>query len=137
MFYTPRKKTKEPQIMNVVALIGNLASDPELRHTAAGKAVCNFRIAVSRGGGDTADFFSIVTWDRQAEIANEYLSKGRRVGIEGRMQHRTWETDSGDKRSAVEIVAHRVTLLGSRQDEAAPEPVAVASAPSDHDDIPF
>ena len=97
--------------MNLVAVIGNLASDPELRHTPAGRAVCTFRVAVSRPGGESADFFTVVAWEKQAEVCSEYLVKGRRVGVEGRLHHSTWETD-GARRSKVEIVASRVQLLG-------------------------
>lgn len=111
--------------MNVVAMIGNVASEPELRHTPAGRAVCSFRLAISRPGGEQADFFTIVAWERQAEVCNEYLHKGRRVGVEGRLHHSTWETDDG-KRSKVEIVAQRVQLLG---------PPSQADA-TPHDDAP-
>jgi len=101
--------------MNLVALIGNATADPELRYTPAGRAVCTFRIAISRAGGDKADFFDIVCWERQAEIANEFIAKGRRLGVEGRLQHSTWETD-GQRRSKVEIVASRLQLLGGKPD---------------------
>ena len=76
------------------------------------------RIAVSRTGGDAADFFDVVTWERQAEIVAEYCAKGRRIAVEGRLHHSTWETE-GQKRSKVEIVAHRVELLGSRNESTA------------------
>lgn len=98
--------------MNIVALIGNVAADPELRHTAGGKAVCSFRMAISRPGSDAADFFTVVTWERQAEICAEYLTLGRRISVEGRLHHSTWQADGGDRRSKVEVVAHRVELLG-------------------------
>jgi len=98
--------------MNVVAVIGNVAAQPELRYTPAGKAVCSFRLAVSRPGGEQADFFTIVAWERQAEVCNEYLTIGRRVGVEGRLHHSTWEADE-KRRSKVEIIAHRVQLLGA------------------------
>ena len=98
--------------MNVVALIGNVAADPELRHTPSGRAVCSFRIAVSRPGGEQADFFTVVACERQAEVCQEYLSKGRRVSIEGRIHTSSWDTDDGESRSKVEIVASRVQLLG-------------------------
>lgn len=99
--------------MNMVALVGNLASEPELRHTATGRAVCTFRVAVSRVGGEQADFFTVVAWERQAEVCREYLTLGRRVGVEGRLHHSTWESEEG-RRSRVEVVAHRVELLGNR-----------------------
>ena len=99
--------------MNVVALVGNIASAPELRHTAKERPVCTFRLAVSRVGVEQADFFTVVAWERQAEICAEYLTVGRRVAVEGRLHHSTWEQD-GTKRSKVEIIAHRVELLGPR-----------------------
>ena len=107
--------------MNLVALIGNLAADPEMRYTTSGRAVCTFRLAISRPGGEQADFFTVVAWERQAEICKEYLEKGRRVGIEGRLHYSTWEVEDG-KRSKVEIVAHRVQLLGGPR--PVPEDVA-------------
>ncbi|MCW2949349.1 MAG: hypothetical protein JWN41_362 [Thermoleophilia bacterium] len=108
--------------MNIVALVGNLASEPELRHTSGGRAVCTFRLAVSRVSGEQADFFTVVAWERQAEICHEYLNLGRRVAVEGRMHHSTWESEDG-RRSKVEVVAHRVELLGTRprrDDDSAP-----------------
>ena len=103
--------------MNIVALVGNLATDPELRHTAAGKAVCTFRMAVSRSVPNEADFFTVVAWERQAEVCKEYLAGGRRVAIDGRLHHSVWEVDGAEgepkqRRSKVEVVAHRVELLG-------------------------
>jgi len=117
--------------MNIVVLIGNLASEPELRHTPAGKAVCEFRIAVSRGK-DEADFFSIVTWERQAELCAEYIAKGSKVGVEGRLLHSTWEKD-GAKRSKIEVVAHRVNFLGSKRDAHEEIPATTTT----DEDIPF
>ncbi len=97
--------------MNIVALIGNLAGEPELRYTPTGRAVCSFRIAVSRPGSEHADFFDVVAWERQAEICSEYLHTGRRVGIEGRLHHTVWAVE-GARRSRVEVVAHRVQMIG-------------------------
>jgi single-strand DNA-binding protein len=99
--------------MNLVALIGNVANEPALRYTEAGRAVCTFRLAVSRPGGEQADFFTVVAWERQAEVCAEYLDTGRRVGIEGRLHCSTWEAEDG-RRSKVEIVANRVQLLGAK-----------------------
>jgi len=106
-------------LMNIVALVGNLASDPELHQTSGGKAVCTFRLAVTRVGNEQADFFTVVAWERQAEICKEYLTLGRRVAVEGRLHYSTWdapvsEGDKGGRRSKVEVVAHRVELLGAR-----------------------
>lgn len=106
--------------MNIVALVGNLATDPELRHTGGGTAVCTFRLAVSRPGGEQADFFTVVAWERQAEVCAQYLSVGRRVAVDGRLHHSTWEAEDG-RRSKVEVVAHRVEMLGKpRRDEEQP-----------------
>jgi single-strand DNA-binding protein len=125
--------------MNLVAVIGNVASDVELRYTPAGKAVATFRIAVSRPSGDQADFFTVVAWERQAEVCNEYLTKGRRVAVDGRLHHSTWDSKDGEKRSKVEIVANRVHLLSGRIEEDTPiEPSEpVAAAVSSDEAIPF
>lgn len=123
--------------MNLAVLIGNLATDPELRTTSSGKSVCTFRLAVSRPGGDQADFFTIVAWDRQAEVVAEYLTIGRRVAVEGRLHHSSWEAD-GQKRSKVEVVAHRVEMLGKPAEAAAahtPEFAVPASASAEADEI--
>lgn len=116
--------------MNVCVLVGNLATDPELRQTSGGRAVCSFRLAVSRPGGTDADFFTVVAWERQAEICKEYLTIGRRVAVEGRLHHSTWQVDvapsaegepqRSNRRSKVELIAHRVELLGGapRRDQA-------------------
>jgi single-strand DNA-binding protein len=99
--------------MNMVCMIGNVASDPTIEHTPSGKAICTFRLAVSRPGGDNADFFTVATFERQAEVCAEYLQTGRRVSIEGRLHHSSFEDSNGERRSKVEIVASRVELLGA------------------------
>jgi single-strand DNA-binding protein len=99
--------------MNLVALVGNLATDPELRVTGNGKQVCTFRLAVSRVGSSDADFFSVVTWGRQAEVCKDYLAVGRRVAVDGRLHHSTWNADDGSRRSRIEVVAHRVEMIGA------------------------
>lgn len=100
--------------MNIAALVGNVASDPDLRHTSTGRASCSFRLAVSRLDDDQADFFRVVTNDRQAVICKEYLQIGRRVSIQGRLCGRFEPADQADARPSVEIVAHRVELLRPR-----------------------
>lgn len=99
--------------MNSVVLIGRLARDPELRFTASGKAVATFSIAVNRPFSKTneADFFNVVAWGKVAENCANYLSKGRLVGVEGRLQSRSYETQNGDKRYITEIVANQVEFL--------------------------
>lgn len=99
--------------MNTVNLIGRLARDPELRFTASGKAVATFSVAVNRPFSKTneADFFNIVVWGRSAENCANYLAKGRLVGIEGRLQSRSYETKTGERRYVTEIVANQVEFL--------------------------
>ncbi|MCW2956708.1 MAG: hypothetical protein JWO69_1577 [Thermoleophilia bacterium] len=111
--------------MNVTILIGNVATDPELRHTANGRAVCTFRLAISRPGGEEADFVTVVAWERQGEVCAQYLSTGRRVAVEGRLHQSTWETEDG-RRSRIEVVAHRVELLGRPKESADIAAAAVA-----------
>ena len=107
--------------MNVVALIGNLATDIELRDVAPDKKVASFLLAVDRPAKDAgADFVNVSTWNRQAEVCDEYLSKGSRVAVEGRLRSRSWEDDEGKRRSAVEVVANRVDFLDSRTREESP-----------------
>lgn len=91
-----------------VTLAGNLTRDPELRFTPGGQAVCNFGIAINRGKDKPGEFFDVTVWEEQAETVSESLAKGDRVVIVGRLQQRSWETDAGDKRSKVEVVAYEV-----------------------------
>lgn len=121
--------------MNIVALVGNVASEPELRHTSGGRAVCTFRLAVSRPGADQADFFTVVAWERQAEVCAEYLATGRRIAVDGRLHHSTWEVDDG-KRSKVEVVAHRVELLGRPRGADAPATDAADAAEAEQAPAP-
>ena len=94
-------------------LIGNLATDVELRDTAEQKKVASFLLAVNRASRDGgADFVWITAWDRQAELCSEYLGKGARVAVDGRLRSRTWEQD-GRRRDAVEVVARRVEFLST------------------------
>jgi single-strand DNA-binding protein len=105
--------------MNVVTLIGNLATEVEVRDVAPDKRVASFVLAVDRASRDGgADFVTVSAWDRQGELCAEYLGKGRRVAIDGRLRSRSWE-EEGKRRSAVEVVARRVEFLGGgpRRDE--------------------
>jgi single-strand DNA-binding protein len=103
--------------MNTVSLIGNLATEVELREVGDGKKVASFLLAVGRGGRDAgADFVGVSVWDRQAELCAEYLGKGRRVGVMGYLRSRTWE-EEGRRRRAVEVVAQRVDFLGGPRRE--------------------
>jgi len=106
--------------MNSVSLIGNLATDVDLKEVVAAgddgaKKVASFLLAVDRDGRDAgADFVWVSAWERQAELCSEYLQKGRRVGVEGRLRTRTWQQD-GQRRDAFEIVARRVEFLSSTE----------------------
>jgi single-strand DNA-binding protein len=104
--------------MNSVILTGNLASDVELREFGEDKRLATFRLAVDRPSKtDEADFFRIAAWDQQAQLCADYLAKGRKIGVEGRLRYRTWE-DGDEKRSSVEVVAHRIEFLGPRTTES-------------------
>ena len=107
--------------VNVVVITGNLTQDPELRHLGSGTAVCEMRVAVNtrrKEGNDWVDkpnYFNVVVWGAQGENCAQYLSKGRPVAIEGRLDWREWEAKDGSgKRQAVQIVANTVQFLGSR-----------------------
>jgi single-strand DNA-binding protein len=110
--------------INVVAITGNLTRDPELRTTPGGTSVCKLRVAVNsrRKDGqsgewvDKPNYFDVTVWGAQGENCANYLSKGRPVAVEGRLDWREWESQDGQKRQAVEIIANSVQFLGSRGD---------------------
>lgn len=112
--------------LNRVVLTGNLTRDPELRSTASGTSVCSLRVACNTRRKDQttgewtdkANYFDVTVWGAQGENCARFLSKGRPVGIDGRLEWREWETQDGAKRQAVEIVADAVQFLGSRDDAA-------------------
>jgi len=144
--------------INRVVLVGNLTRDPELRHTPSGMAVCSLRIAVNTRRKDQSgqwvekpNYFDITVWGQQGENCAQYLSKGRPVGVDGRLEWREWDAQDGTKRQAVEVIADSVQFLGGREggggefggggNQYVP---AGASAPRDDfgpaatdDDIPF
>jgi len=106
--------------VNKAILIGNLGRDPELRHTQSGQPVCNFSMATTEswnrkdgsGREEKTEWHRIVAWGRTAELCAQYLSKGRTVYIEGRLQTREWENREGQKQRTTEIVAQTVQFLG-------------------------
>jgi single-strand DNA-binding protein len=107
--------------VNSVHLIGNLATEVDLRDAGDQKKVASFLLAVDRGSRDGgADFVWITAWDRQGELCAEYLAKGSKVGVDGRLKSRTWEQD-GRRRDAVEVVARRVEFLTGRSREQGAE----------------
>jgi single-strand DNA-binding protein len=98
--------------MNVVTLIGNLATDVEVKELAEAKRVASFVLAVDRASKDGgADFLRISAWDRQAELCAQFLHKGDRAAVEGRLRSRSWQAPDGTRRSAVEVVATRIQFL--------------------------
>ena len=153
---TPRRRSSDGCRLNRVVLVGNLTRDPELRHTPSGTAVCNLRLAVNTRRKDETgqwvdkpNYFDVTVWGNQGERCAQYLAKGRPVAVDGRLEWREWETQDGNKRQAVDVVADTVQFLGSRGEgeggggggyipAAAPATPGgdFPSSPTD-DDIPF
>ena len=143
--------------MNKVILIGNLANDPEGRTTQSGISHSTFRIAVQRRfanaqGVREADFFTIIAWRQTADFCNRYLTKGRKVAVEGSIQNRSYDAQDGSKRYVTEIIADSVEALGGRDDGQprpmdngpTPPPAAPSARPAsndftevDDDELPF
>ena len=106
-------------MLNVVAIMGRLVADPQLRQTTTGKNVASFRIACDRGrrdpnGQSQADFLDVVAWDRTAEFVCRYFQKGSMIAIDGRLQSRSYQDKNGNNRQAVEIVANNVNFTGPK-----------------------
>lgn len=99
--------------INQVILMGRLTRDPETRTTPSGKTVTTFSLAVDRqGADDQADFFDVVAWEKTGELVAQYLSKGRRTLVQGRLRQDSWDDkETGKKRSKVEVIANDVTFL--------------------------
>ena len=106
--------------MNKVFLIGRLSRDPELRHTTSGMAVCQINVAISRpvsqGRDPETDFINVVVWNKQAENVAKYLSKGRQIAVEGRIQTRNYDNNEGKRTYVTEVIASNVEFLGSAND---------------------
>jgi single-strand DNA-binding protein len=136
-------------MVNKVFLVGNLGKDPEMRTLPSGKAVATFPLATSRRSRDRegnrrddTEWHNIVCFDRLAEIAGQYLAKGKMVFIEGRIQTRSWEDRDGKKQYRTEIVCESFQMLGGRGDAnrasgAAPVVEEVDSGVPEDDDLPF
>lgn len=146
--------------VNKVILVGNLGRDPELRYTKSGQPVATFSVATTESWNDKSgertertEWHRIVAWGRTGELCSQYLSKGRSVYIEGRIQSREWEDKEGQKRNTTEINAQTVQFLGGGQNQGSgrmtgdgmpsgnPPPGAPDSSgggpPAPGDDIPF
>jgi single-strand DNA-binding protein len=132
-------------VVNKVILIGRLVRDPELRYTPSGLPVAQFRIAVDRpknGNGDTADFIPVVAWRVLAENIAKYLTKGRLVAVEGRLQVRKYQDRDGATRWATEVIATNVQFLPdgkthAKEAEAVPEVTEVTEENGNTEDVPF
>ena len=118
--------------INQVILMGRLTRDPEPRTTSTGKTIASFSLAVDRGGdSDTADFFEITAWEKLGELVIQYLGKGRRVLVQGRLRQDSWDDkETGKKRSRVEVTATDVTFLDGPSDSAGPSGSASSSPKS-------
>ena len=139
--------------LNKAMLIGRLTRDPELRYTQGGTSVCSFSIANNRtyvSGGEKKEqvsFFNCVAWAKTGEVIAEYCKKGQRIGIEGRLQQRSWDDQEGKKRQTVEIVVDNFQFLSAPRESGGEAAVEPTSAPQEHsqntenpfsdEDIPF
>ena len=129
--------------INQVILLGRLTRDPEQRTTASGKNVASFSIAVDRQSqDDQADFFNITAWDKLGDLVMQYLSKGRRVLIQGRLRQDSWEDkDTGKRQSRIEVTASDVTFLdgpsGDNSGSAAPKTTKKEEVVTEIDDKPI
>ena len=120
-------------MINRVVLVGRLTRDPEMRTTSTGKSVASFSIAVDKrfkgaDGEDTADFFRVSCWEKTAEFVANYLTKGRLVAVDGRLQHRKYVASDGTNREVVEVVAESVQGLDRPRDDAHPGNAPAATA---------
>ena len=130
--------------LNKVMIIGNVGTDPEMRFTPNGNPVTTFRLATSRTFTTSAgerrqetEWFTVVTWSKLAESCNQFLTKGRRAYVEGRLRTRTWQGQDGQKRSRVEIVAERVLFLDRQAVAPLPEEVGEVGEDVGVEDLPF
>lgn len=137
--------------VNKVILIGNLGRDPELRYTQGGQAVCTFSIATSESWGkgddrqESTEWHRVVVWARRAEVAAEYLKKGSKVYVEGRLQTRKWQDKSGNDRYTTEIIARDFQFLdrkgggggGGFEDPPTPDENQFNPQDTPDDDVPF
>ncbi len=113
-------------MLNVVAIMGRLVADPELRTTTQGNSVCSFRIACDRsyrqGQERQADFIDIVAWRQQADFVSKYFQKGSMIAVEGSLQTRQYQDKNGNNRTAVEVVANNISFAGAKRQDAQSAP---------------
>ena len=133
--------------LNKVMIIGNVGADPEMRYTANGRAVTSFRVAVNRNyttsegeRREETEWFPVVTWQKLAEQCSQYLQKGRRVYVEGRLRTRSWDTPDGQRRFRTEVIADRVIFLDRAMGVPLPEegePETVEAETTEAEALPF
>lgn len=114
-------------MLNVVAIVGRLVADPELRTTTAGHSVCSFRIAcdrsyVQQGQQRQADFIDVIAWRQSAEFVSKHFKKGSLIAIEGSLQTRQYQDKNGNKRTAVEVVANNISFAGAKRQDSQSAP---------------
>lgn len=135
-----------PKSVNKVILLGNLGKDPELRYTNAGVAVATFSLATNESWKDNdgnvqerTQWHNLIAWRKLAEISSEYLKKGSKAYIEGRLQYRTYDDKNGVKRFVTEIVVDNLVMLDGKGETAAPPQEADAPSPNagPDGDLPF
>jgi len=129
--------------LNKVIIIGRLGQDPELRTTATGMPVANFSVATSeksKDGKETVEWHRCLLFGKQAELASKYLSKGKQVYLEGKIQTKTYQDKQGNAKSFTEILCHQMVFLDSLQKEtqdAFKDMIKTPDVPGSYDDIPF
>jgi single-strand DNA-binding protein len=128
--------------LNKVMIIGHLGREPEMRYTPSGRPVTTFSIATSRSWNTSdgerkthTEWFNVVAWGSLAEICNQYLNKGQQVYIEGRFQTRRWDDENGNRRTAVEVVAKEMIMLGDRKKNRSDKSNSDDQLENDSDDI--
>ena len=139
-------------MLNVIAIMGRLSRDPELRQTTTGKNVASFTLACSRGrkdasGKDLVDWIPVVAWEHTAEFVCKYFEKGSLIAIDGRLQSRTYKDRDGNNRTAIEIVANNANFAGSKSTGGGSNSVPAGNSYNettgqydeieDEDDLPF
>ena len=139
-------------MINSIVLMGRLVANPELRTTTTGKSVCNFRIAVDRsfvraGEQRQSDFFTVVAWEGTANFVSRYFSQGSMIAVQGQMQMRQYDDNTGAKRTVYEVLARDVSFCGSKAETggnaafaapaqaAAPAPAYQTAVPGDFEEI--
>ena len=127
--------------MNHFVGIGRLTRDPEVRYTQSGKAYASFTLAIDRRksgeGNPQADFISCVAWEKTAEVISQYVSKGKKIAIEGHIQTRSYDANDGSKRYVTEVVVNSMEFCDSKSGQQLSDAKEFVGAPVPDEDIPF